>query len=131
MLEHFEIGWIYQCRIKSFKIRWIFVRLDTLMRDNLVYLVIFISIFFLYVYADVIVDITPQLITLNQRSKSNKYHKNKHSGIQILTKIVLILFLRVGLLFLKVTIGTGFQSVKSTFVFRMKKVRIIRVSGNR
>jgi hypothetical protein len=31
------------------------------MRDNLVYLVIFISIFFLslYVYADVIVDITP------------------------------------------------------------------------
>jgi hypothetical protein len=36
---------------------------------------------FLYVYADVIVDITPQLITLNQRSKSDKYHKNKHSGI--------------------------------------------------
>jgi hypothetical protein len=36
------------------------VRLDTLMRDNLVYLVIFISIFFLYVYTDVIVDITPQ-----------------------------------------------------------------------
>ena len=31
----------------------------------------------LYVYADVIVDITPQLITLNQRSKSDKYHKNK------------------------------------------------------
>jgi hypothetical protein len=28
--------------------------------------------FFLYVYADVIVDITPQLITLNQRSKSNQ-----------------------------------------------------------
>jgi hypothetical protein len=25
------------------------------------------------------VDITPQLITLNQRSKSDKYHKNKHS----------------------------------------------------
>jgi hypothetical protein len=52
----------------------VIVRLDTLMRDNLVYLVIFISIFFLYVYADVIMDITPQLITLNQRSKSNKYH---------------------------------------------------------
>jgi hypothetical protein len=32
----------------------------------------------LYVYADVIVDITPQLITLNQRSKSDMYHKNKH-----------------------------------------------------
>jgi hypothetical protein len=30
------------------------------------------------VYADVIVDITPQLITLNQRSKSDMYHKNKH-----------------------------------------------------
>jgi hypothetical protein len=34
----------------------------------------------LYVYADVIVDITPQLITLNQRSKSDKYHKIKHSS---------------------------------------------------
>jgi hypothetical protein len=32
----------------------------------------------LYVYADLIVYITPQLITLNQRSKSDKYHKNKH-----------------------------------------------------
>jgi hypothetical protein len=60
----------------------------------------------LHVYADVIVDITPQLITLNQRSKSDMYHKNKHSSIQIFTKIVLILFLRVGLLFLKVTLGT-------------------------
>jgi hypothetical protein len=37
------------------------VRLDTLMRNNLVCLVILMSIFFLYVYADVIVDITPQL----------------------------------------------------------------------
>jgi hypothetical protein len=37
------------------------------------------------------------------------------------------LFLRVGLLFLKVTLGTGFQSVKSKFVFRRKKVRVIRV----
>jgi hypothetical protein len=34
------------------------------------------------------VDITPQLITLNQRSKSDKYHKNKHSSIPIFTKIV-------------------------------------------
>ena len=82
------------------------VGLDTLMRDNLVCLVILMSIFFLYVYADVIVDITPQLITLNQRSKSDKYHKNKHSSIQIPIKIVLFLFLRVGLLFLKVTLGT-------------------------
>jgi hypothetical protein len=31
----------------------------------------------LYVYADAIVDITPQLITLNQRTKSNSYHKNR------------------------------------------------------
>jgi hypothetical protein len=30
-------------------------------------------------------------------------------------------------LFLKVTLGTRFQSVKSTFVFRRKKIRIIRV----
>jgi hypothetical protein len=68
-----------------------------------------------------IMDIIPQLITLNQKSKSDMYHKNKHSSIQILTKIVLILFLRVGLLFLKVTLGTGFQSMKSTFVFRRKR----------
>ena len=77
------------------------------MRDNLVCLVIFISIFlFMYVYVGAIVDIIPQLITLNQRSKSDMYHKNKHSSIQILTKIVLILFLTVGLLFLEVTLGT-------------------------
>jgi hypothetical protein len=50
------------------------------MGNNLVCLVILMSIFFLYVYADVIVDITPQLITFNQRSKSNKYHKNKQSN---------------------------------------------------
>jgi hypothetical protein len=50
------------------------------MRNNLVCLVIFISIFS-YVYADVIVDINPQLITLNQRSKSDNYHENKHSSI--------------------------------------------------
>jgi hypothetical protein len=59
----------------------VIVRLDTLMRDNLVYLVNFYKHFFLYVYADVIMDITPQLITLNQRSKSDKSHKNKHSSI--------------------------------------------------
>ena len=33
---------------------------------------------------------------------------------------IVFLFLRVGLLFLKVTLGIGFQSVKSTFVFRRK-----------
>jgi hypothetical protein len=43
------------------------------------HLMIFIYLYLcLYVYADVIVDITPQPITLNQRSKSNKYHKDKH-----------------------------------------------------
>ena len=56
------------------------IRLDILMRGNLVHLDIFITVFFLYVYADGIVDITPQLITLNQRFKSDKYHKNKHSS---------------------------------------------------
>jgi hypothetical protein len=40
----------------------------------------FINIFYAYVYVDAIVDITPQLITLNQRSKLGKYHKNKHSS---------------------------------------------------
>jgi hypothetical protein len=93
------------------------------MEDNLVffYLMNFYLYLCLYVYADVIVDITPQLITLNQISESDMYHKNKHSSIQIFTKIVLILFLRVGLLFLKVTLGTRFQSVKSTFVFTRKR----------
>jgi hypothetical protein len=86
------------------------------------YLINFIYLYLcLYVYVDVIADITPQLITLNQRSKSDMYHKNKHSSIQIFTKIVLILFLRVGILVLKVTLGTGFQSVKSAFVFRRKR----------
>jgi hypothetical protein len=57
------------------------------MHFNLGCLVI-LWILFIYIYAymytyDVIVDITPQLITLNQRSKSNMYHNNKHSSIQI------------------------------------------------
>jgi hypothetical protein len=64
--------------------------MDIVRLDTLVYLVtFFIGVFFLYVYADVIVDITPQLITLNQKSKSDMYHKNKHSGIDIYKKIVL------------------------------------------
>jgi hypothetical protein len=72
-------------------------------------------------YLDVIVDITSQLITLNQRIKSNI------QAYRYLQKIVLFLFLRLGLLSLKVTLGTGFQSVKSTFVFRSEKVRVFRV----
>jgi hypothetical protein len=82
---------------------------------------------YLFLCLDVIVDTIPQLFTLNQRSKSNKYHKNKHSSVWITIKIVLFLFLRVGLLVLKVTLGTGFQSVKSIFVFRKEQVRMIRV----
>jgi hypothetical protein len=89
--------------------------------DILSWLVILSIFFLLYAYTDVTVDITPQLITLNQKSKSDKYHKNKHSSSEISKKIVLFLFLRLGLLFLKVTLGTGFQSVKSTFVFRKKR----------
>ena len=58
------------------------VRLDTLMRDNLVCLVILMSIFFLYLYADVIVDITSQLIAL----KSDKYHKNNIQAYKYLQK---------------------------------------------
>jgi hypothetical protein len=76
-----------------------------------------------YTYMQMYVDITPQLITLNQRSKSNKYHKNKHSNIQIPIKIVLFFVPKSRSPIPKVTLGTGFQSVKSTFVFR----RIIRV----
>jgi hypothetical protein len=71
------------------------------------YLMNFIYLYLcLYVYVDVIVDTTLQLITLNQRSKSDMYYKNKQSSIQIFTNIILILFLGVGLLFLKVTLGT-------------------------
>jgi hypothetical protein len=73
---------------------------------------------YLYIYVDVIVDITPQLITLNQRSKSNKYHKNKHfKHIDKKNSF----FSKSRSPIPKVTLGTGFQSVKSTFVFRMKR----------
>jgi hypothetical protein len=86
------------------------------------YLMNFIYLYVcLYLYTDVIVDTIQQLFTLNQRSKSDKYHKNKHSSVWITIKIVLFLFLRVGLLVLKVTLGTRFQSVKSTFVFRRNR----------
>jgi hypothetical protein len=52
------------------------------MEDNLSCLVILWILFMpIYIYVDVIMDITPQLIKLNQRSKSDKYHKNKHSSI--------------------------------------------------
>jgi hypothetical protein len=74
-----------------------------------VFLVGLVYLKFFFVYADVIVDITPQIITLNQRSKSDKYHKNKHSSVQIPIKIVLFLFLRFGLIFLKVTLVLDFK----------------------
>ena len=53
------------------------------MGDNLGCLVILqiFSFFPRCIYADVIVDITPQPITLNQKSKSNMYHKNKHLSV--------------------------------------------------
>jgi hypothetical protein len=60
-------------------------------------------------------------------SQQYNYHKNKHPSILIPTKIVLSLFLELGLLFQKVTIGIGFQSVKSTFAFRRENIWIIRV----
>jgi hypothetical protein len=64
--------------------------------------------FFIYIYAymymqNEIVDITPQLITLNQRSKSDKYHRTNIQVYRYLLKIVLFWFLGLGLLFLKVT----------------------------
>jgi hypothetical protein len=84
------------------------------------YLMNFIYLYLcLYVYADVIVDITPQLITLNQRIESSSYHKNKHSSIctfknsfDLVTKI-------------RFPIPKSHfrysQSVKSTFFFRRKR----------
>jgi hypothetical protein len=103
------------------------VRLDTLMMDNLVYLVIFISIFLLYVYADVIVDITPQPITLNQRSKSDKYHKNKHSSIQIFTKIVLIFVPKIRFPIPKSHFRHKIPKCEIQVCLYKEKVRIIRV----
>jgi hypothetical protein len=50
------------------------------MRDNLGYRLPF-EFFCLYVYVDAIMDITPQPITLNQRTESDQYHKNNHSSI--------------------------------------------------
>ena len=64
-----------------------------------------------------------QLWTLLHNSSHSIKEPNQTSiirtSISIFTKIVF--FLRVGLLFLKITLGTGFQSVKSTFVFRRKR----------
>jgi hypothetical protein len=40
----------------------------------------------LYIYVDVIVDITPQLITLNQKSKPDMYHKNNIQACKYLQK---------------------------------------------
>jgi hypothetical protein len=87
----------------------------------------FINIFLLYVYTDVIVDITPQLIALNQRSKSDKYHKNKTFKFIDIHKNSFIFIPKSRSPIPKVTLTTGFQSVKSKFVFRSEKVRIIRV----
>jgi hypothetical protein len=42
----------------------------------------------LIIYADAIADITPQLITLNQRTKSDRYHRNNHSSANVPIKIV-------------------------------------------
>jgi hypothetical protein len=40
-----------------------------------------INIFCLFVYADAIVDITPQLITLNQRPNQTIIIRTKHSSV--------------------------------------------------
>jgi hypothetical protein len=58
-------------------------------------------------------------------------HKPSNS-IKELNKTVIIehtlfLFLRLGLLFLHVTLGTEFQSVKSYFAFTKEEIRIVRV----
>jgi hypothetical protein len=63
-------------KAKSVKMRWICDARYILMVDNLACLITFLC---LYAYADAIVDITPQLITFNQRTKSNSFRKNKHS----------------------------------------------------
>jgi hypothetical protein len=83
------------------------------------------------VYVDVIVDITPPLVTLNQRSKSNKYHKNKHSSIQIFTKIVLIFFPKSRSPISKGHFRHRISKCGIHSCLKNEKVRIIRVSGNR
>jgi hypothetical protein len=94
------------------------------MGDNLSCLVI-LQIYFLclYAYADVIVDITPQLITLNQRTKSNMYHKNKHSSADILIKTVF----RIMCPLPKGHFRYMIPKCEIHLVFRRDKIRVIRL----
>jgi hypothetical protein len=78
-------------------------------------------------YLDAIVDITPQRITLNQRTKSNSYHKNKTFKRIDTYKNSFVFVPKIRSPIPKVTLGTRFRSVKSTFVFRSEKIRVIRV----
>jgi hypothetical protein len=78
-------------------------------------------------YLDAIVDITPQRITLNQRTKSNSYHKNKTFKRIDTYKNSFVFVPKIRSPIPKGTLGTGFQSVKFTFVFRSEKIRVIRV----
>jgi hypothetical protein len=54
------------------------------LHSHFILLYIYIYIFDLYI--DAVVDITPQIITLNQRIESSSYHKDKQSSIYIHTK---------------------------------------------
>jgi hypothetical protein len=47
---------------------------------------ILLYIYICFIYIDAITDITPQIITINQRIESNSYHKDKQSSIYIHTK---------------------------------------------
>jgi hypothetical protein len=77
-------------------------------------------------YLDAIVDITPQPITLNQRTKSNRYNKNKHSSVYIPTKIVCFVP-KIRFPIPKGHFRYIISKCESTFVFRREKVRVIRV----
>jgi hypothetical protein len=75
----------------------------------------------LYVYVDVIVDITPQLITLNQKSKIRHVSQEQTFKRIDTYKNSFVFVPKSRSPIPKVTLGTGFQSVKSTFVFKKKR----------
>jgi hypothetical protein len=60
---------------------------------------------FVDLYTDAIVDITPQLITLNQRTKWSRYDKNNEQALKRIDSYKnSFLSLWLGLLFIRVTL---------------------------
>jgi hypothetical protein len=72
-----------------------------------------------------IVDITPQLITLNQIIKSNKFIRTSFKHINTYKNSF---FLGLGLLLLRDNLRCKIPMCEILFVFRREKIRMIRVN---